>query len=39
MERMIQPRDIAEAALFVAHFPDTGCPTEIVIRPQRTPYP
>ena len=39
MERMIQPGDIAKAALFVARFPDTGCPTEIVIRPQRTPYP
>ncbi len=39
MERMIQPADIARAALFVARFPGTGCPTEIVIRPQRTPYP
>lgn len=39
MERMIQPADIAEAALFVAHYPSTACPTEIVIRPQRTPYP
>ncbi|MDP6942536.1 MAG: SDR family NAD(P)-dependent oxidoreductase [Myxococcota bacterium] len=37
-ERMIQPADIAAAALFVARFPTTGCPTEIVIRPQRTPY-
>jgi NADP-dependent 3-hydroxy acid dehydrogenase YdfG len=39
MERMIQPTDIAKAALFVAEFPSTACPTEIVIRPQRTPYP
>jgi len=39
MERMIQPSDIAKTALFVAEFPSTGCPTEIVIRPQRTPYP
>lgn len=39
MERMIQPADIAKTALFVAEFPSTACPTEIVIRPQRTPYP
>jgi 3-oxoacyl-[acyl-carrier protein] reductase len=39
MERMIQPADIAKVALFVAEFPSTACPTEIVIRPQRTPYP
>ena len=39
MARMIQPRDVASAALFVADFPSTGCPTEIVIRPQRSPYP
>lgn len=39
MERMIQPSDIAKTALFVAEFPSTACPTEIVIRPQRTPYP
>ena len=39
MERMIQPADVAEAALFVVGFPDTGCPTEIVLRPQRSPYP
>ena len=39
MERMIQVRDVAKAALFVAEFPDTACPTEIVIRPQRSPYP
>ena len=39
MERMIQARDVAKAALFVAEFPSTACPTEIVIRPQRSPYP
>jgi len=39
MDRMIQPADVATAALFVAGFPDTGCPTEIVLRPQRSPYP
>ena len=36
--KMIQPEDIAETALFAATYPETGCPTEIVIRPQRTPY-
>ena len=39
MERMIQPSDVAKAAVFAAEFPSTACPTEIVIRPQRTPYP
>ncbi|MEC9071113.1 MAG: SDR family NAD(P)-dependent oxidoreductase, partial [Myxococcota bacterium] len=38
MDKMIQPDDIADAVAFVASFPDTGCPTEIVIRPQRNPY-
>ena len=36
-EKMIQPEDIAKAVLFVLKFPDTACPTEIVIRPQRDP--
>lgn len=36
--RMIQPEDIAEVVLFVVRFPGTGCPTEIEVRPQRTPY-
>lgn len=36
--KMIQPEDVAETALFVTKFPETGCPTEIVLRPQRTPY-
>ncbi|KAI8816003.1 uncharacterized protein EV422DRAFT_547455 [Fimicolochytrium jonesii] len=33
--KMIQPEDIAKTVVFVAKFPDTGCPTEITIRPQR----
>lgn len=35
---LIQPEDVAEAVRFVARFPDTGCPTEILIRSQRPPY-
>lgn len=37
-DKMIQPEDIAHTALFVATFPETGCPTEIIVRPQRSPY-
>jgi 3-oxoacyl-[acyl-carrier protein] reductase len=37
-ERMIQPEDVAKAVRFVAEFPQTGCPTEILIRPQMNPY-
>ena len=37
-DKMIQPEDIAQTVLFVARYPDTGCPTDITIRPQRTPY-
>lgn len=36
-EKMIEPDAIAEAALFVARYPDSGCPTEMIIRPQRDP--
>jgi NADP-dependent 3-hydroxy acid dehydrogenase YdfG len=36
--KMIQPEDVAEAVLFVAKFPGTACPTELTLRPQRTPY-
>lgn len=36
--KMIQPEDIAETVRFVLTFPKTSCPTEIVIRPQQTPY-
>ena len=35
---MIQPEDISRTILFVLTMPGTACPTEIVIRPQRTPY-
>lgn len=38
-EKMIQPEDIARTVRFVLEFPDTGCPTEIVIRPLQSPYP
>lgn len=33
-ERMIQPEDIAQTVEFALRFPSTGCPTEIVVRPQ-----
>ena len=36
--RMIQPEDIARTILFVLQMPGTTCPTEITLRPQRTPY-
>jgi NADP-dependent 3-hydroxy acid dehydrogenase YdfG len=36
--RMIQPEDIARTVLFVLAMPGTACPTEITIRPQRSPY-
>jgi len=36
--RMIQPEDIARTVLFVLAMPGTACPTEITLRPQRTPY-
>ena len=36
--RMIQPRDIAEAVLYVLNTPVTACPVEMTIRPQQTPY-
>ena len=35
---MIQPEDIAQTVLFVLSIPDTACPTEITILPQRLPY-
>ena len=38
MEKMIQPDDIAKTVRFVATYPDTGCPVEIIVRPQRSPY-
>ena len=35
---MIQPDDIARTVLFVLSMPDTACPSEITILPQRSPY-
>ena len=35
---MIQPDDIAQTLLFVLSLPDTVCPTEITLLPQRSPY-
>ena len=35
---MIQTEDIARTVLFVLTTPSTSCPTEITIRPQRSPY-
>lgn len=37
-DKMIQPEDVAATVLFVVRHADTVCPTEIVLRPQRTPY-
>jgi 3-oxoacyl-[acyl-carrier protein] reductase len=37
-QRMIQPDDVAKAVLFVLTYPDSGCPIEIQIMPQKTPY-
>lgn len=37
-ERMIQPEEIANAVEYVLMSPDSGCPIEIQIMPQRTPY-
>jgi 3-oxoacyl-[acyl-carrier protein] reductase len=36
--RMIQPRDIADAVMYVLTTPATACPVEMTIRPQQTPY-
>jgi len=35
---MIQPEDIARTVLYVLSMPETSCPTEILILPQRSPY-
>lgn len=37
-DKMISPEDIAETVLFVVRMPERTCPTEIVLRPQRSPY-
>jgi NADP-dependent 3-hydroxy acid dehydrogenase YdfG len=36
-DKAIQPDDIAQAVSFVINFPGTSCPTEILIRPQKSP--
>jgi len=38
VEKMIQPDDVAKAVEFVLTYPDTACPIEIQIMPQRSPY-
>jgi NADP-dependent 3-hydroxy acid dehydrogenase YdfG len=35
---MIQPDDIARTVVFVLSMPNTACPTEITMLPQRSPY-
>ncbi|HSE42395.1 MAG TPA: SDR family NAD(P)-dependent oxidoreductase, partial [Acidobacteriota bacterium] len=37
-ETMTQPEDIAEAVRFVLTFPNTACPTEIIIKAQKSLY-
>jgi 3-oxoacyl-[acyl-carrier protein] reductase len=36
--KMIQPQDIADTVSYLLHAPATCCPTEIIIRPQFSPY-
>jgi 3-oxoacyl-[acyl-carrier protein] reductase len=36
--KMIQPRDIADAVMYVLSTPPNSCPVEMTIRPQQTPY-
>ena len=38
-DKMIQPDDVAKAVEFVATYPDSACPIEVQIMPQRSPYP
>lgn len=37
-DKMIQADDIAQAVQYVLASPETCCPVEITVRPQRTPY-
>lgn len=37
-EKMIQPSDIAKTVLFILTSPFAMCPTEIIVRPQKSPY-
>jgi len=36
--KMIQPEDVAKTVLFVLNYGDHGCPTEIYLNCQRSPY-
>lgn len=36
--QLIQPEDIARTVLFVLGFPDSACPTEILLSPQQAPF-
>lgn len=36
--KMIRPEDIAQTVLFVLTCSPNGCPVEITVRPQKTPY-
>ncbi len=36
-DKMIQPEDIASAVNWALKIPETACPTDITIRPQRSP--
>lgn len=35
--KMLQPEDVAFTVLWVLDFPGTGCPTEIILKPQLNP--
>ncbi len=37
-EKMIQPDDIAQLIINILQLPLTVCPTEIILRPQQSPY-
>ena len=37
-ERMIQPEDVARTVMYVLTMSEATCPTEITLRPQRSPY-
>ena len=37
LSKMLQPEDVAEAAIWVLQYPNNGCPREIVIEAQKDP--
>lgn len=37
-EKMIQAKDIASAVTWALQIPENACPTDITIRPQKSPY-